>query len=410
MTKKLFTQIINEWKNNLWLLAELLVVSVVLWYVIDNLYCNISILSEPLGFDIEHCYKIEINEIDKNSTDYQVKTEAEKEKEYEQIIERLRRMPETEAVCFSDWTAPYDLSESYCTVSFDTLNDQLRNYYVSPDYMRVFRIRGIHGETPEEMSRIMERGEIVLSGNIFGDKGVYISTLIQKEGFYLYGNKNQTANLGAVAQTVRHHDYVQGKYCKSIFLPYRTYDTSATIYLRVKAYKDRNFIENLLKNAEKEINTGNLYLSNVCSMKDMKRVYLQEYRKNNVMYLTGMGFLLLNIFLGLLGTFWFRTQQRQSEIALHKVHGATHKDVFLRLICEGGCLIALVTLPALLIDFQIAGAELNAVYNGTTFHIGRIILCAALSALSIGLMMVIGIGIPARKVLDIEPAQVLRGE
>ena len=37
----------------------------------------------------------------------------------------------------------------------------------------------------------------------------------------------------------------------------------------------------------------------------------------------GMGFLLLNIFLGLLGTFWFRTQQRRSEIALHKAHGAT---------------------------------------------------------------------------------------
>ena len=52
MTKKLFTQIRNEWKSNLWLLAELLVVSVVLWYVIDNLYCKYAIHSEPLGFDI----------------------------------------------------------------------------------------------------------------------------------------------------------------------------------------------------------------------------------------------------------------------------------------------------------------------------------------------------------------------
>ena len=49
----------------------------------------------------------------------------------------------------------------------------------------------------------------------------------------------------------------------------------------------------------------------------------------------GMGFLLLNIFLGLLGTFWFRTQQRRSEIALHKVHGASDMSIFTRLISEG---------------------------------------------------------------------------
>lgn len=145
-------------------------------------------------------------------------------------------------------------------------------------------------------------------------------------------------------------------------------------------------------------------------MKDMKRIFLQKYNKNNTMYMAGMGFLLLNIFLGLLGTFWFRTQQRQCEIALHKVHGATRKDVFMRLICEGLLLIAIVTPPALLIDFQIANAELNAVYNNTTLSFGRLMMCAGFSALSICIMMIIGIGIPAFKALSIEPAQVLHGE
>ncbi len=34
MTKKLLVQIKNEWRNNLWLALELLVVSVVMWYVV----------------------------------------------------------------------------------------------------------------------------------------------------------------------------------------------------------------------------------------------------------------------------------------------------------------------------------------------------------------------------------------
>lgn len=33
MNKKLFTQIKNEWRSNLWLVTELLLVSVVLWYI-----------------------------------------------------------------------------------------------------------------------------------------------------------------------------------------------------------------------------------------------------------------------------------------------------------------------------------------------------------------------------------------
>ena len=49
MQKKLFTQIRNEWRGNLWLALELLVVSVVLWYIIDTLYCSLATYNEPRG-------------------------------------------------------------------------------------------------------------------------------------------------------------------------------------------------------------------------------------------------------------------------------------------------------------------------------------------------------------------------
>ena len=58
MQKKLFTQIRNEWRGNLWLALELLVVSVVMWYIIDLLYCRLATFNEPRGFDTEHCYLV----------------------------------------------------------------------------------------------------------------------------------------------------------------------------------------------------------------------------------------------------------------------------------------------------------------------------------------------------------------
>lgn len=124
----------------------------------------------------------------------------------------------------------------------------------------------------------------------------------------------------------------------------------------------------------------------------------------------GMGFLLLNIFLGLLGTFWFRTQQRRSEIALHKAHGATDRAIFIRLLSEGILLLAIVTPVALLIDYNLANLELNSWRNGTTLEWGRLLLCAAISFVLIALMIIIGIGIPARKAMKVQPAEALHDE
>ena len=59
MNQKLFTQIRNEWRINLWLCIELLVVSVLVWYIVDYMYVSYKVHSEPLGFDVEHCYLID---------------------------------------------------------------------------------------------------------------------------------------------------------------------------------------------------------------------------------------------------------------------------------------------------------------------------------------------------------------
>lgn len=70
MTKKLFTQIKNEWRSNTWLALELLVVSVVMWYIVDYIYTQAATAMEPRGFDIEHCYLINMGRLTDKSPDY----------------------------------------------------------------------------------------------------------------------------------------------------------------------------------------------------------------------------------------------------------------------------------------------------------------------------------------------------
>ena len=112
----------------------------------------------------------------------------------------------------------------------------------------------------------------------------------------------------------------------------------------------------------------------------------------------------------MLGTFWFRTQQRRSEIALHKALGGTNHTIFNRLLSEGLLLLLIATVPAIIIDWNLAHAELNSWMNGTTLETGRFIITVVLTFILIVLMIVIGIGIPARKAMKIQPAEALREE
>lgn len=123
-----------------------------------------------------------------------------------------------------------------------------------------------------------------------------------------------------------------------------------------------------------------------------------------------MFFLLLNIFLGLLGTFWFRTQQRRGEIALMKSLGETDHSVFVRQLVEGLLLLVIATIPAVFINWNLANSELNAWMNGTTIEGGRFIITVLISFILIALMIVVGIWIPARKAMKVQPAEALHNE
>ena len=70
MNKKLFTQIKNEWHSNLWIATELLLVSVVMWYVVDYIYVQYKVYTEPRGFDISNCYLVSMGQLTDKSPDF----------------------------------------------------------------------------------------------------------------------------------------------------------------------------------------------------------------------------------------------------------------------------------------------------------------------------------------------------
>ena len=90
MKRKLLKQIRNEWRSNLWLGIELLIVSVVMWYITDNIFCKTAILNEPRGFNTDHCYHIDYSQLSSQSPDFiPDKTYEEENADLLTFIDRL---------------------------------------------------------------------------------------------------------------------------------------------------------------------------------------------------------------------------------------------------------------------------------------------------------------------------------
>ena len=416
MNKKLFNQIKNEWQTNTWLALELLIVSVLMWYIIDNLYTNTLKQLEPRGFDIEHCYLIQMGILSDKSPDYKPYTDAkENRQEVMELMDRLRRRPEIEAVSLSQNGYPYNGSNGSIEVQLagDTLRQSGHTFrrLATPDFVRVFRYQGANGETPEQLAEMLKRDEILVSDNLFRKYGKKMTDYVGQR-FHLQGDTTSSYRLGASIVPIRYNDFQEqwNSYSMVWLLPESMINSYRELCVRVKEGQDVDFIERLKADSESQFRIGNIYISEIRSFKDIRRNF-QQFESNELRnYLTGMVFLLVNIFLGLLGTFWFRTQQRKSEIALHKAHGATNQMVFTRLLSEGWLLLLIITPLALLIDFNLAHAELNAWRNGTTLEWDRLLICAGISFALMALMIAIGIGIPARKAMTIDPAEALHDE
>ena len=413
MNKKLFTQIKNEWRGNTWLTIELLVVSVVMWYITDNLYCTTATYLEPRGFDISHCYLIKMGKLNKKSPDYVFYQEGDEEKDVLELLNRIQHRPDVEAASLSYISYPYNGSNVRNSLQMQRdsiiFNNSLILRLVTPDFVRVFRYKGVNGETPEQLAKILEEDKLLASENLYDIVDRKLKDYVGQP-FFLNGDTTETQILGAALQTVRYDDFQQARFSYSMMAKLWQFNADMELCVRIHPEHDKDFITRIKADSESQYRIGNIFISDIRSFKDLRRNFQQA--QSNVIrnHITGMAFLMVNIFLGLLGTFWFRTQQRKSEIALHKAHGATNRMMYNRLLSEGWGILLLVTPLALLIDFNLAYAELNAWRNGTTLEVDRLLFCALISFLLIGLMITIGISIPARKSMNINPAEALHNE
>ena len=407
MNRKLISQTLNEWRANLWLAVELLIVSVIVWYAIDFCYVKILDYSSPLGFEIDHTYKIKVDEISENSPEYVDRDSEGYIADKLELIDRIRHRPDVECASWSNFAHPYNYNVSCHQYHVDTIKTQGNvRRKADPDFFKVFRIRGINGETSDELAAMFRERGVVISSNLFDD-AIDARTVI---GDSIYSHSDRAIAVGAVISPMKMSEYSLRIYgCKTVIESDKI-ERMNDLCVRIHANMDNDFIGKFMADADRHYRVGNLYIGSVTSFDSLRDFFNSESEREVILMVTAVVFLLVNIFLGLFGTFWFRTQQRVSEIAIRKVNGATYSDIFRRFIGEGIVILSIVTPIALGMDAALVSHELNEMYEDNFFSWGRFLICAAITYLLLAVMIVLGIMVPALRAMRLQPAIALHDE
>ena len=247
---------------------------------------------------------------------------------------------------------------------------------------------------------------MIVSENVLADTMPdYDAKKLPSEWFYRNGGDYR---IGAVVRAIKRNDYEPPRGA-TVIMPKLNYSKSDRIAIKLKPGSEAEARQFIKENADKLFHVGNMYVKGLTSIEQ-----LREYNQLDIMHTVYttvfcLLFLSVSIFMGLLGTFWFRTQQRVSEIAIRMVNGATPMAVLRRLMSEG-LLLLLVSAP-----FSLGIELLLWHYDVVMLEWGELdmplfVVTSVATFALLALMIALGIWFPARKAMHVNPAEIMNNE
>lgn len=413
MKRNLLKQIRNEWKDNVWLVIELAVVGFSIWALVFFIYAYTKGLFDPRGFDPDDVYSITVKWINEDSPEYLAYGEDSDQNQYTDrldLLKRLRENPYVEYAAIHSNGLPYNYN--FLGTNLSVLNKEDSITYmgnqrkVSADMAAILRYESLTGLTTAELVEALNRGEILISDDQVYSQNGRNPLDLKGEQVIIGGDSTKVFKVADVIRCVRRSDY-EPAFRGTIVVPLQEEKRwTSSIAVRVKPGMGKKFEESFKedKNLRRQ---RNVYLTDLTSLDDIREGCQRSMDVKVRMYYVVISFLLVTIFLGLLGTFWFRMQQRVSEIAIRKVSGATRRQIFTRIISEGMILLVLALIIASLVGWPLV---LNDVFGdmGIKWYVYLIIECVMAVIVAVGI--VLSLWYPARKAMNLEPAIAIKTE
>lgn len=422
LNNALFKQMASQWPSNLWLVIELVIITVVTWWITDILAQAITPFLEPSGHDISHVYKLTFDRI---KEPFPGEADMSKPEEWVEMTNRLRRYPGVEDVSVSMAAAPYRGS-MYCGMTSDVtttdtiqypggVNDRNISFgWANPGTFRVFRITGMRGESPDSLASLMRTSR---TGSVISPELAECidSGLPVPDPYSLIGHKfrpmmrsDDDLEVVGVAPMMKRYDYdLLGDWASILtVISAGELGNWVDLAIRVTPEADKEFMERFRADMKDQMRTGRLYITDIIPYSRLKSESEEMVDGIILKFLLIGVFLLVNVFLGLLGTFWYRTRCRLNEIAIRRVFGATRTDIFGSLMAEGFILLALALPFAAGLIWLMVRAEIDMdVYGPHITNASDYVRDSLITLATMAAVIALGIWLPARAATRIDPAE-----
>lgn len=420
MIRHILKIIWTERKINLWILLELVIVFCTLWFCTDYLFFMAKRYFEPKGFDVEHVYRINIGMKD-GETKENKEQQGESQIDIWTVFDRIKAYPGVENACISFASIPYSNSYTGNSVFFDTISSSARIKEVTPEYFDVFKMNIIHGKA-FTWDDVVENKHVVMSPDR-NDK--FLNMPAGKAQSFYFGQSGDSPDperlrnvIGVAAKTKwsEYHDYET-----VIYYPL-TKDNSkfgtGEICVRIKPEADNEFISRFTKDMTEQLEIGRYYLSSIESLQERRADFIKghEFESNmNSMY-SILTFVIINTFLAIIGTFWFRTRSRRNEVGIRLAHGASKSNIQAMFTIETLLLLFIASIIGLAICINISAVDilgemkLPVAERDGTPSVTEYVINYVFTFLMLTIITLFAVWYPATKASKIQPAETLRAE
>ena len=354
----------NLWtrrRQHVWLCVELVLISVVSWFVIDPLFVEVyDIFVEPDGFDTSSlCCLRPMNDYD----DVCGEDSEALEKDLNVIKNKILEMDEVESLCFeTSWFLFSDVYQhSYVSLPGDTTKScyGVVNWVidVDNDYFKTYGYKVIAGNPNEEDGAIITRS---VAEKLYGKTDVCGATIsIWNASERRVEEDVDDKKIIAVIEDVKMGKNFNCRH--SIFYRSKSRQFSAAsvecILVRLKAGVDADaFCERLRPTMQKELRSGKTYVGEVETLdhlveQDFRHSGYTGYLRRQISLAI---FFMVCLCLGTIGTFWLQTRKRQEEIGVRRSFGASRLRIMREFLTEGLVLTAICHLLGCFLFFQYA--------------------------------------------------------
>lgn len=418
MIKQIFKIIWSERKINIWILFELVLVFCILWFCVDYIYFFTKRYLEPTGYNVEHVYNINMGIKEEGHVLINNGTDAQKDSLVNivwTIVDRIKKYPDIEYISLSSAAVPYSGSFMSNKASLDTMVDYIQFKSVSPDYFNVFKINVQQGQ----VENWNNTDNIVISGN---KDNQFLKHDVKQIKSLVTGDNENKQVIGVAASSKRSEFDEHNPIVYTLLSTNdreTVYFDGIEICVRVKAEADKNFIERFTKDMQEQIAIDPYFLSSVTSISDLRKEFMKwnKYDNNFKSIFSISSFLFINIFLAVVGTFWFRIQTRRNEIGLRVAVGSTRMNIKALFILETLILLLLASLIATPICINIALADIlrdigvPSIDRGEEpIQISQYVINYLFTTLILITISISAVLYPSWRASRIQPAEALRDE